>query len=169
MTTRGVVCVGLLLAVASTAVATPPAGQGMAPMQFLAGTWDCSGKFPASGKSIASTIRFNLDVGGKLLVKHHDDKPPGSYHAIEDWVAKRDGGGYLAAIVDSYSGVREFVSSGWQGNALTWQSASGITPAQRFVYTRLDNDSFRLDWDYAKDGTRYVVGDTLTCTRRGSA
>lgn len=160
----------LLLAMAAPAFSmTPAAGQAMRPMQFLVGTWDCAGRFPASGKPIASTIRFDFDLDGTVLVKHHDDKPPNGYHAVEDWVAKREGGGYVAAIVDSYSGVREFRSPGWKGGALTWQSAPGITPVQRFVYTRLDDGAFRLDWDYAKDGSNYVVGDTLACKRRGSA
>lgn len=115
----------LLLAVAVPAFATMPAGQGMRRMQFLVGAWDCAGRFVPSGKPIASTIRFNFDVGGKVLVKHHDDKPPKGYHAIEDWVAKRDGG-YAAAIVDGYSGVREFDATGWKHDSLTWQSGAGI-------------------------------------------
>jgi hypothetical protein len=167
MTIRSVMHAGLWLAIAAPALtaAAAPAGQGMAPMRFLAGTWDCAGKFPASGKPIASTIRFDFDVGGEVLVKHHDDKPPGAYHAIENWVAKRDGG-YAAAIVDAYSAVREFDTSGWHGNVLTWQSGPGIVPEQRFVYSRLGRDTFRLDWGVSKDGKTWTVGDTLTCKRR---
>lgn len=155
----------LLLAMAVPAFATMPAGQGMRRMQFLVGAWDCAGRFVSSGKPIASTIRFNFDVGGKVLVKHHDDKPPNGYHAIEDWVAKRDGG-YAAAIVDGYSGVREFDATGWKHDSLTWQSGAGITPGQRFIYTRLGDDSFRVDWEVSRDGKSWKTGDTLTCKRR---
>lgn len=145
--------------------ASASSSQGIATMDYFIGTWDCAGHFPASGKAIASTIRFDRDPAVKAVVKHHDDRPPFNYHATELWVYQPPAGSFSAAIADNFGAIREFRSGGWKGGELTWQSA-GVEPAQRFVYRMLDGGTLRLDWDVSKDGTRYAVGDTLTCKRR---
>lgn len=158
---------GLLLAMGPALAfgAPAPASNGIVTMNYFLGTWDCAGKFPSTGKAIASTIRFNRDSSVKAIVKRHDDRPPSPYHAMELWVYQPTTAAFSAAIADNFGGVREFHSTGWQGDELTWQSASGVSPIQRFVYHRIDAGTFRLDWDVSQDGSQYVVGDTLTCKR----
>ncbi|HJU27414.1 MAG TPA: hypothetical protein VJ722_12105 [Rhodanobacteraceae bacterium] len=79
-----------------------------------------------------------------------------------------DGRGFREVIADNFGGLRDFRSAGWKDGALTWRGAADVRPVQRFVYSRMDPDTFRLDWGVAKDGAHYKVGDTLTC-KRGSA
>ena len=155
----------VLVIVACAAGAATPL-QGMASMGYFMGAWICAGVFPSNGRAIASTIRFGRELGGKAIIKHHDDRAPSIYHAIELWVEQAKDGAFNAAIADNFGGVRQFRSNGWMGDDLTWQSAAGITPIQRFVYHRVDRDTFRLDWDVSKDGRNYKTGDTLTCKRR---
>jgi hypothetical protein len=166
----GWICLLLALVVPPAAMAAGTApSSGIEAMNYFRGVWDCAGKFPASGKTIASTIRFNAAAGGKVLVGHQDDRPPNAYHAIETWMQKHGSDSFEAAIVDGYSGVREFNSAGWRDKTLTWQSGAGITPDQRFVYTKMDGNTCRLDWGVSNNGSHYHVGDTLTCKRRTSS
>ena len=160
-------CGYLVLAIIPTLAlsASATSSQGMSAMDYFTGTWDCAGQFPSSGKAIASTIRFDRDASVKTIIKHHDDRPPSGYHAMELWVYQPGSGAFSAAIADNFGGLREFHSAGWRGDELTWQGI-GVEPAQRFVYRRISDSAFRLDWDVSKDGTQYVVGDTLTCKRR---
>jgi hypothetical protein len=134
-------------------------------LSYFLGTWNCSGSFPASGKTIASTMRFESDLGGAAVVKHHDDVPPNTFHAIEAWNYSPTDKRFNDAIADNFGGVRIFVSDGWIGDVFTWNSAPEVKPMQQFVYTRLSSTSMRVDWHVSKDGTHYVVGDTLMCTK----
>lgn len=151
----------LLATTAASAADTLP----MQTLDYFQGAWRCDGVFPASGKAIASHMRYEFDMQGAALVKHHDDTLPNArYHAIETWGFDAKAGRYNAAILDSFGGVRRFGSAGWQQNALAWDSASEVRPAQRFVYTRLDQNRYRVDWEIDR-GKGLVVGDTLTCVR----
>lgn len=144
---------------------TPALADGLPSAQFadLAGSWHCEGSFPASGKTISSDLRFVWDDATKTLTKHHDDVAPNTYHAIELWAAAKTG--LQARIADSFGGVRDFTSAGWACNVLTWQGIV-ITPYyERFVYTKLDASTLRIDWDVSKDGAAYKTGDTLTCKK----
>jgi hypothetical protein len=141
-----------------------PAGapQQPSPFSYFIGTWSCRGVFPTTGKTIASTIRFTQD--GTSLVKHHDDLPPNGYHAIELWGLRAADGRFNAAIQDSFGGVRDFSSPGWNADSLVWTSAAQVQPQQQFAYTKKSNDAFEVDWRVLKNGS-YIVGDTLTCAR----
>lgn len=153
-----------LLATASVSAA------GESPMRtldYFKGAWACSGVFPASGKTIASRMTYADDLQGAALVKHHDDtSPQAHYHAIEAWAYEARGKRFNAAIVDSFGGARRFGSPGWRNDTLTWESAAEVQPAQRFVYVRLDERHYRVDWEINRDDKAFVVGDTLTCTRQ---
>ena len=146
--------------------ASATSGNGIATMDYFLGAWDCAGHFPSNGKAIASTVRFDREAAVGAIVQRHDDRTPFEYHAMELWVYQPTAATFSSAIADNFGGVREFHSAGWQGDDLTWQSMAGVSPTQRFVYHRIDAGTFRLDWDVSKDGTRYVVGDTLTCKHR---
>jgi hypothetical protein len=131
---------------------------------YFVGHWKCEGVFPASGKSIASSLTFERDASSGALLKHHDDVPPAAYHALELWGFVKSGG-LSDTIMDTYSGVRSFSSPGWSGDTLMWSSAPAIRPAQRFTYVRLSADMMRVDWSVAKADGAFQVGDTLTCVR----
>ncbi|HEY9133734.1 MAG TPA: hypothetical protein VIM98_18430 [Dyella sp.] len=133
-------------------------------LNYFEGTWLCEGSFPASGKTIASTMSYEVQ-GGKLT-KHHDDIPPHTYHAVETWNYAADGKPSHALIHDSFSGDRHFESAGWQGDTLTWVSAAEVKPAQRFVYVKQNARTYRIDWEVSRDGKSFVVGDTLICKRQ---
>jgi hypothetical protein len=156
----------LLLAGAASA-ATPPE----APFHDYAdliGHWSCHGVFPANGKTIDSELRFESDLGGKALLKHHDDtSAPALYHAVEAWGYDAKSNRYNATILDNFGGARLFSSTGWAGDTLLWTSAPEIQPAQRFRYIRLPLGKLRIDWEVEKQGAM-VVGDTLTCERKGA-
>jgi len=164
-------CNTLLLLFVASACISPAWGQRaespqIAALQGYIGKWSCEGKFPASGKQIASTIEFTPGFGGAALIKHHDDRPStGSYHAIETWVYNEKQAHLVAGIVDSGGGVRTFSSDGIHDGSLTWTLQSTDQPAQRFVYAHIDDNHFRLDWMMERPGKGFVVGDTLTCLR----
>ncbi|HTD29424.1 MAG TPA: hypothetical protein VK660_08565 [Xanthomonadaceae bacterium] len=144
-------------------------GQPPAPIRsldYFVGDWVCSGVFPASGKTIASTMRYASDLQGSALLKHHDDTAPSLYHAVEAWGYDGQAKRFNATIMDNFGGARRFGSDGWKQDVLTWSSAADVTPVQRFVYTRLDRQHYRVDWDVAQNGTDFAVGDTLTCNRQ---
>lgn len=130
----------------------------------LQGRWTCHGVFPASGKTIDSIVRFDLDMDGGALVKHHDDtSPPALYHALETWGYDARNGRYNASILDSSGGMRLFLSNGWKDGRLVWRSAPDVQPAQRFTYRR-EAHGLRIDWERERQGV-FVIGDTLHCSR----
>ncbi|MGO4702443.1 hypothetical protein [Dyella sp. 2RAB6] len=151
----------LLGGVASAADA-PPAMHAMEP---LLGSWHCAGVFPASGKTIASTIRFDTDLGGAGVLKHHDDIAPNTYRAVEAWTYDAKARLFNAAIVDNFGGARRFSATGWDGDTLTWTSAPEVQPAQKFVYVRAADGTLRVDWQMMRGGS-FALGDTLTCKRQ---
>jgi hypothetical protein len=150
------------------AVLLAQAAPGIPSLDYFLGTWQCNGTFPSTGKTIASTMRFEHDLGGAAIVKHHDDAAPNVYHAIEAWNFEATPGLFNNAVADNFGGVRIFSSDGWHGDVLTWSSAAAVNPSQQFVYTRLSQTSMRVDWQVSRDGSHYIVGDTLTCTRNSA-
>ncbi|RAP57996.1 hypothetical protein [Oleiagrimonas sp. MCCC 1A03011] len=122
--------------------------------------------FPSSGKHIASTMRFAFDLNGSVLVKHHADRPPASYRAIETWGYDQGRKRYSATVMDNFGGARRMWSDGWKGNVLRWMVDTGKQPAQQFVYVRVSKDVYRVDWKIDRSGHGLEVGDTLTCRRR---
>ncbi len=145
---------------------TPPAPNAgrIAMLSYFVGSWSCKGEFPSTGRKIASTLRFESDLGNTILVKHHDDVAPGMYHALEVWVPNSQGA-LTDTISDNFGGVRTFRTAGWNNDELTWTGDSAVKPTQEFVYRRADDNEFVLDWRVARDGTTFITGDTLTCSR----
>lgn len=132
----------------------------------LHGAWTCHGVFPASGKTIDSTVRFDTDLAGKAMVKHHEDVAPAQYRAVETWGYDARSTRYNAVILDNFGGARIFSTEGWRDNRLAWTSAPEVKPAQRFVYTRMPRSHLRIDWEVEKEG-KLALGDTLDCSRAG--
>jgi hypothetical protein len=132
----------------------------------LPGQWTCHGVFPASGKTIDSELRFERDLSGKAMLKHHDDtSPPALYHAVEAWGYDAKANRYNATILDNFGGARIFSSEGWRDGRLVWTAAPEVKPAQRFSYVRIAPERLRIDWEVERNGSM-VVGDTLNCERR---
>jgi hypothetical protein len=129
------------------------------------GTWSCQGAF-ANGKKIASTIRFSTDLGGAVLVKHHDDSPQtGSYHALETWSYDAGKHQLVATVADNFGGVRIFDATPSSEQILQWDLQASDQARQQFVYTRIDAGHFRLDWNIERPGKDLILGDSLTCSR----
>ncbi|MEO9264044.1 MAG: hypothetical protein ABI282_08100 [Candidatus Baltobacteraceae bacterium] len=142
------------------------AASQMQSLGYFAGAWTCSGVFPQSGKAISSRMTFGSDLKGLSLVKHHDDDLPFDYHAVELWTYSAADKRFEAAAVDPYSGVREFISDGFAGERLVWASAPWMQPAQSFVYRKIDQGNFVVDYHvHSKAGD--IVVDTLHCVRDG--
>jgi hypothetical protein len=132
---------------------------------YFAGDWHCAGMFPSNGRAISSNLHFDWNASAAALVKRHDDDPPNGYHAVELWGAAKFGD-LKDTIVDPFAGVRYYESPGWSGDTLTWTNVAEESPKDRFTYTRLDPATMRVDWAVSKDGSTFVVGDTLACTRK---
>jgi len=49
-------------------------------------------------------------------------------------------------IADSAGGVRVFSLSGWDGDSFTWMGVSDRTLKEKFVYTKLEAATMRVDW-----------------------
>ena len=155
----------LVLSLAGAAAEATASGASIQAMQPLLGSWRCDGVFPASGKTIASVMRLEADLGDAIVLKHHDDFAPATYKAVEAWTYDAKSGQFNAVVIDSLGGARRFSSSGWEGDTLTWMSAPDVQPAQKFVYVREQDGTLRVDWQRMREG-RFVVGDTLTCKRQ---
>jgi len=155
----------LVLALAAAGLHTGPASAaGAPPLAWFAGAWQCAGKFEASGKPIEAQLRFEWSEGSGALVKHHDDRLPNSYHAIELWGANGPAG-LAATIVDTFSGTRLFASPGWANETLAWTRMADGKPVERFTYAREGQDRLKVEWATSKDGSTFKLGDTLFCER----
>jgi hypothetical protein len=132
---------------------------------YFAGDWHCAGVFPSNGRTISSNLHFDWNADAAALVKRHDDEPPNGYHAVELWAAAKSGE-LRNTIADPFGGVRYYSSQGWSGDVLAWTNLAEASPKDRFIYTKLDAGTMRVDWAASKDGSTFVVGDTLTCARK---
>jgi hypothetical protein len=134
-------------------------------LAYFVGPWHCAGQFTRTGKPIEADLRGELAADDRWLILHHDDRPPGPFHAIGTWFHDRTG--WIANLADSTGGVRRFRADGWHGNELTWDHTGTDVIDERFVYRRLDDASFEVAYDrHAADAWQRV--DALTC-RRGAS
>jgi hypothetical protein len=138
-------------------------------LSWFAGAWKCEGVFPSTGERLSASMRFERDLQGAVLVKHHDDAAAPFYRALETWAYSAEDKRYNAAVADNFGGVRDFTSLGWEGDTLSWTSAPSVQQRQQFVYVKSDPNTFRVDWRVAVKGKGYAVGDTLTCRREHPA
>ena len=152
---------GVLIASAISAASAP--GVDLA---YFQGSWTCDGHFTPSMKPIASTMVFSVDGETGATIKHHADRPPGAYRAVETWAFTKAAKGLRATIADAYSGLRWYRSDGWEADALTWDRTSAMgEPREQFIYRRLQDGRMQVDWKIARAGEPLVLGDTLTCSR----
>ena len=131
----------------------------------LVGVWHCAGTLAASGKPIEADLHFDKDpdLGGWLLFRH-DDRPPNAYHALAEW--RKTPSGLVAAVEDSFGGLRLFRSTGWQDRKLSWEGGDvGATPAtQRFIYEQKSPVELEVRYETLR-ASGWQLGDSSTCTR----
>lgn len=143
--------------------ASPPTSEAL---RSFEGDWTCSGHFEPSMKPLASTMAFATDPDTGALVKRHRDLAPGDYKANETWAAA--GGGYRASIADAFSGLRWFVSPGWEQDRWTWTRVDEGAPAEAFVYQRTGAGRMTVEWWISRKGAPKTLGDTLACEKNAS-
>ena len=83
-------------------VSAAPLTTPMASLSYFIGAWACAGVFPSSGKTIASTMRYESDLRGDALLKHHADAPPNSYLALEAWGYDSHAKRFNAVVLDNF-------------------------------------------------------------------
>lgn len=152
-----------VLAAAAMLVPARATDDPLAPLQFFAGTWSCAGTF-ASGTPIASSERFEGDIAGTALVKHHADVPPGRYVALELWSYDAANARYRAVVEDDFGGVRIFTSPGWTETRIVWTFADPAL-VQSFTYEKQSDDAYVVTYRTQKQDGQPRLVDTLTCRR----
>jgi hypothetical protein len=132
-------------------------------LQYFEGSWHCDGVFPSTGRKISAALIFTWYPQTGSTVKQHDDEAPNHFHAVELWAVSTEG--FKNTIADASGGVRTYTSTGWDNGVLTWNGGGDQTHKERFVYTRINVDSMRMDFTVSKNDMPFVIGDTLTCSR----
>ncbi len=148
--------------------AAPELKPELAPLAYFIGDWDCSGKFDASGKVIEAHQHFTADLDGAWIMFRHDDKPPFSYHALAEWGWDASRKKFVMTVQDSFAGVRVFYSSGWDSTQLQWDGdtiGSTATPAQRFIFERIDDRHFKVSY-FTLKGDAWPRMDSSTCSKQ---
>ena len=131
-------------------------------LSYFVGPWHCAGQFARTGKPIEADLRGELAIADRWLLLHHDDQPPGAYHALGAWY--RTPTAWIATIADSSGGVRRYRSDGWRDRDLIWEHSDAAIADDRFLYHRVDDTTFEVGYDRrASDAWQRV--DTLTCHR----
>jgi len=145
------------------AAPAPASAQGGGPLARFVGNWSCKGNFTSNGAPIAADLAIALDERSGALIIHHDDVPPGAYHALEVWMMNKGGTGLRAAISDSYSGMRWFESQGTVSGPLILARMENGVAAEQFAYD-FKGEALQVDWSVARGGAM-KLGDTILCRR----
>jgi hypothetical protein len=136
-------------------------------LSFFTGNWHCDGKFATSGKSISANLVFEPILNGKFLLFKHDDEPPFTYHAWSQWGWDNNAHQFISTVQDVTGGLRLFRSPGWVDKTLMWSGGNlPDSSDQQFVFQRIDDNSFRVNYSYKKSGSWLAVDSSL-CTRAG--
>ncbi len=151
-------CIGFL--VSSRAQQAPPKLPAEL-IQYITGKWEGKGTF-ANGKPIASTINCSMSLDGIWLQYEHTDVPPNQYKAHSMWGVDQDGG-IIAYIFDNFGGHRQFSGDLSQDRLVLSNSQlyQGAKFYQRFVYERIDDNSFKMAYETSQDNMQWKMGDTL--------
>ncbi len=163
----------LLLVVGLTVLGSPGRSQAFKltpPASFrFEGDWQCSGRFPRSGKTHRSSYHGAANADGRWIVLTETDIEPKGYVGIYELGA--DAGGTKLIFLDVNSaGYAIFDSPGWQGQTLTVTSTevhyAKVFPQNRFIYTVKDAQHFDVEWQVEKDNA-WASGDSLHCSAQG--
>jgi hypothetical protein len=145
---------------------SPALNSALQPLSFFVGQWNCEGEFVAVKKPIAAYIAITPDLGGSWLTFRWDDKTPNRFHALELWGFDKTANHFTNFIHDSFGGVRQFNSTGWEGDTLTWTGNVLAAPGaanERFVIERKSPKEFVIAYDARKPPGNWATVDRLTC------
>jgi hypothetical protein len=142
--------------IAQTPAAAPPAQAKPQPptpvpaalASFFNGDWSGRGQF-ASGRPIDADVSFRLELDGQWLQYRHADRAPNSYKALGMWGVDSATRKLVMTINDNGGGARTFESGGWSDGAVTFVRTISAEPLreERFVFTRLSDNSFRMAYE----------------------
>lgn len=162
-------CVGLLLINSSSLLAQGSGNKHYftdSIVSFFAGDWKGEGRF-ANGKSIAASLHFQLALDSCWLISTHTDAAPNNYKAQAFWGMDAAAGTLVAYTFDNFHGHRRF--SGQWADSLVFTNTSatqqGAAYYQRFVYKKLDAQSFRYAYLVSGDSLTWREGDYLIFRR----
>ncbi len=144
----------------------PPLNSALESLTYFAGQWNCEGEFVAVKKPIAAHIAVASELGGSWLSFRWDDKTPNRFHALELWGLDKAANHFTNFVHDNFGGVRQFNSTGWEGDRLTWTgNALAIPPAanERFLIERKSPKEFVITYDTRKPQADWSTIDRLTC------
>ena len=146
------------------------AGSNVPPEPFSSfiGRWHCDGKFASDARPISANLAFESILDGKFMLFRHDDEPPFNCHAWSEWGWDATARQFVSTTQDSAGGIRLFVSSGWEGQTLTWSGGNlPDSSDQRFVFERLGERNFRVSY-FHKKGASWLAVDSSSCIRVGT-
>lgn len=161
-----------LLAVACTSQAqtvTRQSKPNLDMVKFFEGSWTGEGQF-ANGKKILAEASFQLSLDSCWLVYTHTDQLPNRYKAISIWGTDPSTRMFLAYLFDNFQGHRLFTGQGWQSGEVRFAYKDTVTsnriPYQRFTYSKISTNSFKMTYEVSKDGFNWRLGDSLIFSRQ---
>jgi hypothetical protein len=135
---------------------------------YFSGLWAGSGQF-SNGKAIEADVEFRPELGQQWLSYRHTDRAPNRYQALGLWGWNNNSGKLEMSVADNFGGLRQFSAPGWDGHELVFSrsnAAGSSLTAERFVFTRETDNSFKMRYEVSKDGLEWRLGDWLLFQRR---
>lgn len=140
-------------------------------VEFFEGTWEGKGKF-ADGKPIAADVTYTTELDNQWLIFHHEDRPPIKFKAIGTVGIDRESKKMVMLMTDSYSSAKLFVSDGWKDGTAVFTKTSALGPItrhERFTFKRESPNTYRMTYEFSKDGVNWQLNDYMVFTRMQSA
>lgn len=154
---------GLLLAPVVPAHAD--ATNELVPLGWFVGSWHCAGRF-SSGKPIHSVEMFTIELDGRWLRMQHADIAPNRYAADEWWGYDRAAKQFTVNVFDNMGGLRHYISTGWNGDALNLENTATSGYIDHFVFRRQGASQYRISYAYKDQAGTWKPGDELACDRQ---
>jgi hypothetical protein len=157
-----------------TKSATKPASPFALPaelVEFYTGTWEGKGKF-ADGKPIEADVTYTTELDNQWLVFHHADRPPIPFKAVGTVGIDRESKKWVLLMTDSYSSAKLFVSDGWKDGTAVFTKTSALGPItrhERFIFKRESAISYKMTYEFSKDGTNWQLNDYMVFIKMQSA
>lgn len=168
----------LLCGVAATSAAqdakSPPAQPRFEPptrvpaelAAFFTGEWSGRGQF-ASGRPIEADVSFRPELDGQWLQYRHTDRAPNRYKALGMWGIETASHKLVMTLNDSSGTARTFASDGWTDGSIVFARTVSQDPLreERFTFSRLSDNSFRMVFEVRADGKPWRMIDQLVFER----
>jgi len=134
-------------------------------LKYFIGEWSGDGEF-ASGKKISADVSFKFQLDSAWVSYQHTDRPPNRYNALSVWGFDKSTGKLTSQLFDNFGGSRKFTGAGWDNNKFVLDLDAPKPPNQRFIYERIDHNSFRMTFETSQDGNTWKMVDYLVFKRR---